>query len=90
MICVFDKNKNKEYIEILNKLRMSNISTEIYPGEGKLKKQMEYANKIGSPAVILYGDDEIKSGKATLKNLKSGKESSITIESLSDEIKKIL
>jgi len=51
---------------------------------------MEYANKIGSPAAILYGDDEIKSGKVTLKNLKSGKESSITIESLSDEIKKIL
>jgi len=88
VICVFDKNKNKEYIEILNKLRMSNISSEIYPGEGKLKKQMEYANKIGSPAVILYGDDEIKTGKATLKNLKSGKETSVAIESLSDEIKK--
>jgi len=90
VICVFDKNKNKEYVGILNKLRTSNISSEIYPGEGKLKKQMEYANKIGSPAAILYGDDEIKSGKVTLKNLKSGKESSITIESLSDEIKKIL
>ncbi len=90
VICVFDQNKNKEYVGILNKLRMSNISSEIYPGEGKLKKQMEYANKIGSPAAILYGDDEIKSGKVTLKNLKSGKETSITIESLSDEIKKIL
>ena len=90
VICVFDKNKNKEYVGILNKLRMSNISSEIYPGEGKLKKQMEYANKIGSPAVILYGDNEIKTGKATLKNLKSGKETSVTIESLSDEIKKIL
>ncbi len=90
VICVFDKNKNKEYVGILKKLRTSNISSEIYPGEGKLKKQMEYANKIGSPAVILYGDDEIKSGKVTLKNLKSGKESSIKIESLSDEIKKIL
>ena len=90
VICVFDKSKNKEYVGILNKLRTSNISSEIYLGEGKLKKQMEYANKIGSPAAILYGDDEIKSGKVTLKNLKSGKESSITIESLSDEIKKIL
>jgi len=90
VICVFDRNQNKEYVAILNKLRMSNISSEIYPGEGKLKKQMEYANKIGSPAVILYGDNEIKTGKATLKNLKSGKETSVTIESLSDEIKKIL
>ena len=70
IICVFDKDKIKEYIDILNKLRNSNISSEIYPGEGKLKKQMEYANKLGSPAVILYGDNEIKSGKVTLKNLK--------------------
>jgi len=90
VICVFDKNKSKEYVQILNKLRMSNISSEIYPGEGKLKKQMEYANKIDSPAVILYGENEIKAGNVTLKNLKSGKEISVAIESLSDEIKKII
>jgi len=90
IICVFDKSRMKEYIEILNKLRKSNISSEIYPGEGKLKKQMEYANKIGSPAVILYGDDEIKSGKATLKNLETGNESSVKIEELANEIKKLL
>jgi len=90
IICVFDKSRMKEYIEILNKLRMSNISSEIYPGEGKLKKQMEYANKIDSPAAILYGDNEIKTGKVTLKNLKSGQEISIEIESLVDEIKKII
>ena len=90
VICVFDKSKNKEYVGILNKLRMSNISSEIYPGEGKLKKQMEYANKIGSPAVILYGDNEIKTGKATLKNLKTGNESSFKIEDLTNEIKKLL
>jgi histidyl-tRNA synthetase len=90
MICVFDNNKIKEYIDILTKLRNSNISSELYPGEGKLKKQMEYANKIGSPAVILYGEDEIKSGKATLKNLETGNESSIKIEDLANEIKKLL
>jgi len=89
IICVFDKNRIREYIEILSKLRASNISSEVYPGEGKLKKQMEYANKIGSPAVILYGDDEIKSGKATLKNLETGNESSIKVEDLANEIKKL-
>ena len=90
IICVFDKNNVKEYVNILNKLRASNISSEIYPGEGKLKKQMEYANKLGSPAVILYGDNEIKSGKATLKNLESGNESSVKIEEIANEIKKLL
>jgi len=90
IICVFDKSRMKEYIEILNKLRMLNISSEIYPGEGKLKKQMEYANKIDSPAVILYGDNEIKTGKAILKNLETGNESSVKIEDLANEIKKLL
>ena len=90
IICVFNKDKIKEYIDILIKLRASNISSEIYPGEGKLKKQMEYANKIGSPAVILYGDDEIKAGKATLKNLETGNENSIKIKDLANEIKKLL
>ena len=84
------KIKSREYVDILNKLRASNISSEIYPGEGKLKKQMEYANKLGSPAVILYGDNEIKSGKVTLKNLESGNESSVKIEELANEIKKLL
>ena len=90
IICVFDKKNVKEYVDILNKLRASNISSEIYPGEGKLKKQMEYANKLGSPAVILYGDNEIKLGKATLKNLESGNESSVKIEEIVNEIKKLL
>jgi len=90
IICVFERDKIKQYVDILNKLRASNISSEIYPGEGKLKKQMEYANKIGSPAVILYGDNEIKSGKVTLKNLENGNESSVKIEELENEIKKLL
>ena len=90
IICVFDSIKIEDYIKILNKLRDSKISSEIYPGVGKLKKQMEYANKINSPAVVLYGDNEKKLGKVILKNLKSGKEETVSIESLGDEIKKII
>ncbi len=47
---------------------------------------MEYANKIKSPAVILYGEDEIKSEKPTLRDLNSGKEKSIAIKELINEI----
>jgi len=90
VICVFDQKNTKQYVDILNKLRSSNISSEIYPGEGKLKKQMEYANKIESPCVIFYGEDEIKNNKAKLRNLKTGKELSVKIENLIDEIKKII
>ena len=90
VICVFDKNAMKEYIKLQTILRASGISAEIYPGESKLKKQMEYANKIKAPAVILYGEDEIKSGKPTLRDLNSGNEKSIEIKELENEIKKII
>ena len=90
VICVFDKNSMKEYVGLQTILRKANISAEIYPGENRLKKQMEYANKIKSPAVILYGEDEIKSGKPTLRNLSSGNEKSIEIKELVNEIKKII
>ena len=90
VICIFDKNSIKEYIGLQTLLRNAGISTEIYPGESKLKKQMEYANKIKSPAVILYGEDEIKSSKPTLRNLSTGKEKSIEIKELVNEIKKII
>jgi histidyl-tRNA synthetase len=90
VICIFDKNLMKEYISLQTVLRSADISAEIYPGEGKLKKQMEYANKIKSPAVILYGENEIKTGKPTLRNLVSGDEKSVAIKELANEIKKII
>ncbi len=90
VICVFNKNLMKEYISVQTILRNVGISVEIYPGESKLKKQMEYANKIKSPAVVLYGEDEIKLKKPTLRNLSSGEEKSIEIKELVNEIKKII
>ena len=90
VICVFDKNSIAEYVKLQNQLRSAGISVEIYSGDGNLKTQMKYADKLGSPTVIFYGENEIKSGKVTLKNLQSGREISVEIESLVDEIKKLL
>ncbi len=90
VICVLNKDLMKKYINLQKTLRSTGISAEIYPGESKLKKQMEYANKTKSPAVILYGEDEIKSGKPIIRNLSTGAEKSITINELVNEIKKII
>ena len=90
MISVFDQNKMEIYIEILKRLRSENISSEIYPGEGKIKKQMEYANKIGSPCVIFIGDEEIQKSEVKVKDLKSGDEINIKKENIINEIKKLI
>ena len=47
-------------------------------------------NKIKSPCVIFYGDDEVKKYEVKLRNLKTGEESSVKTENLVNEIKKII
>lgn len=51
-----------------------------------LKAQMKYADKIGSAFTLVLGDNEIESGKAKLKNMLSGEETEITLDTLADEL----
>ena len=47
---------------------------QIYLEEDKLKKKMNYANKIGVENVILIGEEELKSNKMKIKNMITGQE----------------
>ena len=84
VICVFDQKQMPQYNKLLTLLRLSNINSEIYCGDGSLKAQMKYADKRNASAVILYGDNEIKLGTVTIKNLKLGKEASADIKTRED------
>lgn len=46
-----------------------------------VKAQMKYANKIGSAFSMILGDNELAEGKAKLKNMKSGEETVIALDS---------
>ena len=59
-----------------------------------LKAQMKYANKIGAKFTLVLGDNEVESGKASLKNMSNSSEREIKLneltEELGEEIRKIL
>ena len=44
-----------------------------------LKSQMKYADKLGANFSIVIGENEVKSGKAELKNMKNGEKSFVNI-----------
>lgn len=73
-------------LEVANRLRETGIKTEVYTEEDKLKKKLNYANKIGVPYVAIIGEDEIRQRRVALKNMKTGEQESLTIE----EIVKVL
>ncbi|WP_431471684.1 histidine--tRNA ligase [Nonlabens sp. SCSIO 43208] len=66
----------------LSRFRESGIKTELYPDAAKMKKQMSYADKNNIPYVILAGENEIATGKLTLKNMIEGSQESLTIDEI--------
>lgn len=70
MFANFGQKEEIYCMKTMQKLRADGISAEIYPEYAKLKKQLEYADKKNIPFVVIAGEDEIKSGKFMLKNMK--------------------
>lgn len=75
----FGEKEEMYSISILNELRKSGISAEIYPSSAKMKKQMAYANVRKIPYVAMAGENEILSKQITLKNMESGDQTVLEI-----------
>jgi histidyl-tRNA synthetase len=56
---------------LAREIRQSGYSVEVAP-DGKLKRSMELANKLGARYTLIVGDNEIASGRYALKNMSSG------------------
>ena len=76
----------KPAIETANALRKAGINTEIYFDEKKIKAKFKYADKLRIPKVIVIGEDEIKTGKLTLKNMETGNQELKTLEEIMNSI----
>ncbi|MFT5248957.1 MAG: histidyl-tRNA synthetase [bacterium] len=69
-------------MQAISKLRENGIASELYPDQAKMGKQMGYADKREIPFVILAGDKEMDSQTFTLKNMKTGDQSTISLDKL--------
>ena len=68
-------------MELAQKLREnSNVEIDI-SGRG-LTKQLDYANSTGAKKVIIIGENDLKGGKITVKDMKTGKDQKIKISEL--------
>ncbi|HTM97195.1 MAG TPA: histidine--tRNA ligase, partial [Pedobacter sp.] len=80
LISNFDEIAEKYALPLLQKLRNANIAAELYPSSAKLKKQMSYADAKNIPYVILIGEEEMKTGLLTLKDMQSGEQQQLAAE----------
>ena len=74
MFINFGEKETEYCMPIANLMRKAGIRTEVYADSVKMKKQMAYANALGIPFVALAGENEMKEGKVTLKNMTTGEQ----------------
>ena len=82
LICHFDEETMKFGLKALAAFRKAGISSELYPDQSKLKKQLDYANKKLIPFTVVIGSDEMKSGQLAFKNMESGEQEKLTVEQI--------
>jgi histidyl-tRNA synthetase len=54
--------------------------------EGKLKRAMELANKLGARFALIVGDNEMAAGRYALKNMSTGEQEQLTRDEIADRL----
>jgi histidyl-tRNA synthetase len=81
IVTVMEKERIADYQKMVQALREAGIRAELYLGNPKkFGKQLEYADKRGSPCVVIQGSDELAAGKVTLKDLVEGAKAAAAIK----------
>ncbi len=75
-----DKDRQGDYWKFVQDLRTAGVRAEMFVGTGNMGKQMKYADKRGSPLVIIQGGDEKARGEVQIKDLRLGSELATSIE----------
>ena len=81
VVTVMDKERQGDYWRMVQQLRQAGIRAEMSLGAANMQKQMKYADKRGSPLVIIQGGDEKAKNEVTIKDLRLGEKLAAGIES---------
>ncbi len=73
----FGEQEADYLLPVITQLRRAGISCELYPDTSKIKKQLSYADSNLIPFVAMVGENEMKEGTITLKNMQTGEQKSV-------------
>jgi histidyl-tRNA synthetase len=88
-IAALGKEAKQEAFLLQNQLRSAEITAEIeYQEDRSLKSQLRTADKLKAHFVIMIGEDELKTGELTVKNMQEGTQEQIKREEIILHLKK--
>lgn len=81
---------NLEAARLALDLRNEGLSAQFDTVGRGLKAQMKYADKLGALYTVVLGDEELKTRKAKLKNMKDGNLTDISLDGFTDTFQSIV
>ncbi len=80
MIALADRSSIAYALEVAKDIRHDHINCEVYLEEARIRKQMEYAGRLGIPYVIIIGADEVAKKMVSLKDMAKAEQKLVTLE----------
>lgn len=77
LMTLFDHESIADALTLARIVRAAGLRVEIYPEPDKLGKQFKYAAALGIPLVAVVGQDERAGGIVTVKDMKTGRQSTV-------------
>lgn len=90
MFTNFGEREAAYCLDLLKELHEKGIAAELYPDAAKLKKQLAYADARKIRYVVLVGEDEIREGILTVKDMQSGEQLKLGKEEIASRLANFL
>ena len=85
----FGENVRVKVVELAELLRENHISCDYDMLRRSMKAQLREANKMGASFAIIIGDNELEKNRVELKDLTSGEQVNISMDSIVSKLKSL-
>jgi histidyl-tRNA synthetase len=77
MVTIWSEETISDSLALATELRGAGLRVDVYPEADKLAKQFKYASSRGIPFVVVVGAEERASGEVSLKDMKTGEQTTL-------------
>lgn len=90
LVTVLDEGARGDAVSLASRLRAVGLKVDLYVGDGRLGKQLRYADRRGIRYCIIRGGEEQGAGTASVKDLDSGEQVTVLLDDLGSHLQRVL
>lgn len=79
----------KECMKLVFELRSKGLKADLEMTDRKLKKSLDYANRLRIPYVVILGENELESGRVRIKDMIKGSEIGVCLDELAEKVREM-